>query len=76
VGIDYRVRTRAGKGGKPRVTAGAQAARDTAVSTASKAPAVPEFSAEESLAELRALATSAGAEIACTGVQIQRDSQR
>jgi len=64
VGIDYRVRTRAGKGGKPRVTAGAQAARDTAVSTASKAPAVPEFSAEESLAELRALATSAGAEIA------------
>ena len=64
MGIDYRVRTRAGKGGKSPVTAGAQAARDTAVSTASKAPAVPEFSAEESLEELRALATSAGAEIA------------
>jgi GTP-binding protein HflX len=47
------------------LTAGAQAARDTAAaSTTSKAPSVPEFSAEESLDELRTLATSAGAEIA------------
>ncbi len=62
VGLDYRAR----KGGKSVATSQAQAARDTASSTktASKAPAVPEFSAEESLAELRTLATSAGAEIA------------
>ena len=41
-------------------------ARDSATSVpgASKAPRVPEFSAEESLDELRALANSAGAQIA------------
>jgi GTP-binding protein HflX len=41
-------------------------ARDgaTANLSASKAPTIPEFSAEESLEELRTLATSAGAEIA------------
>src|SRR5450432_1431254 len=41
-------------------------ARDgaTANTSASKAPTIPEFSAEESLEELRTLATSAGAEIA------------
>ncbi len=69
VGIDYRVRSRAGavaKTAKGSLTAGAQAARDSAPSVpgASKAPRVPEFSAEESLDELRALATSAGAQIA------------
>ena len=64
MGLDYRVRTRT-KSGKATLTAGAQAARDTAAaSTTSKAPSVPEFSAEESLEELRTLATSAGAEIA------------
>ena len=64
MGLDYRVRTRS-KSGKATLTAGAQAARDTAAaSTTSKAPSVPEFSAEESLDELRTLATSAGAEIA------------
>jgi GTP-binding protein HflX len=68
VGIDYRVRSRAGsaaKGAKSSLTTGAQAARDSATSApgASKAPRVPEFSAEESLDELRALATSAGAHI-------------
>jgi GTP-binding protein HflX len=48
------------------LTTGAQAARDSASSApgASKAPKVPEFSAEESLEELRSLATSAGAQIA------------
>jgi GTP-binding protein HflX len=68
VGIDYRVRLRAGPAANPKgsLTAGAQAARDgaTSVSGASKAPRIPEFSAEESLDELRSLATSAGAQIA------------
>jgi GTP-binding protein HflX len=68
VGIDYRVRSRPGsvaKTAKGSLTSGAQAARDSATSVpgASKAPRVPEFSAEESLDELRALATSAGAQI-------------
>jgi GTP-binding protein HflX len=65
VGIQYRTRTQAAKGAKPGITAGAQAARDSAAAaTISKAPSIPEFSAEESLDELRTLATSAGAEIA------------
>jgi GTP-binding protein HflX len=69
VGIDYRVRSRAsstGKTAKGSLTGGAQAARDSAATVpgASKAPRVPEFSAEESLNELRSLATSAGAQIA------------
>jgi GTPase len=69
VGIDYRVRSRpssAAKTAKGSLTAGAQAARDSASSVpgASKAPLIPEFSAEESLEELRSLATSAGAQIA------------
>ena len=68
VGIDYRVRSRAGsvaKTAKGSLTSGAQAARDSATSApgASKAPRIPEFSAEESLDELRSLATSAGAQI-------------
>ncbi len=51
---------------KGSLTAGAQAARDSASSVpgVSKAPPIPEFSAEESLDELRSLATSAGAQIA------------
>src|SRR5882724_1196270 len=60
VGLDYRKRSRAS--GKKGLTDSAQAARDGSVS--SKAPPVPEFTAEESLDELRTLATSAGAEIA------------
>ena len=69
VGIDYRLRSRAGsaaKNAKGSLTSGAQAARDSAsgVPGTSKAPPVPEFSAEESLDELRSLATSAGAQIA------------
>src|SRR5207302_9731262 len=42
----------------------AQAARDTTALALSKTPRIPEFSAQESLDELRALATSVGAEIA------------
>jgi GTPase len=63
VGIDYRLRkppsANIGKGPLP---AGAQAARENA--TASKVRATPQFSCEESLEELRALANSAGAEVA------------
>jgi GTP-binding protein HflX len=64
VGIDYRRRSH--KPIRSSLTDGAQAARDSASSMpgTSKAPSIPQFSAEESLDELRALATSAGAEIA------------
>jgi GTPase len=65
VGIEYRVRAPQAKArGKP-LTSEAQAARDNASSTGarSKAPSIPQFSAEESLAELRTLAQSAGAEV-------------
>jgi GTPase len=65
VGLQYRIRSRAGnKAGPGPATASAQVARDQAISSSSKAPKIPEFSAEESLDELRSLATSAGAEIA------------
>ena len=66
MGIEYHTRKTAGKS-RPNtgsLTGGAQAARDNAAPSASKAPSVPEFSAEESLAELRSLAASAGAQIA------------
>jgi GTP-binding protein HflX len=61
VGLDVRVRSR--KAGKRTLTAGAQSARDAATSLAAgaKPPSIPEFSADESLDELRTLATSAGA---------------
>ncbi len=65
VGIDYH--TRSLGGGKPKrtVTSQARAARDaSSAGIASQAPPIPEFTAEESMAELRTLATSAGAEIA------------
>jgi GTP-binding protein HflX len=65
VGIEYRTRRRSSASAKAgSLTAGAQAARDTTVPSATKAPTTPEFSAEESLEELRSLATSAGAAIA------------
>ena len=68
VGLEYRSRSRGSSafaGKKGSLTSGAQAARDSATvgPGASKAPPIPEFSAEESLAELRSLAGSAGAEI-------------
>src|SRR5207248_1471926 len=60
--LEYR--SRAGsKGVKSSLTAAAQAARDTTALALSKTPRIPEFSAQESLDELRALAASAGAEI-------------
>ena len=70
VGVEFRTRGRAGKTGSATITAGAQAARDHAASTAPSSAASslprdsPDFSSEESLDELRALATSAGAQIA------------
>ena len=68
VGLDYRTRSRAASGAnhaKGSLTSGAQISRDSfaASSPASNAPKIPEFSAQESLDELRALASSAGAEI-------------
>jgi len=65
VGVEFRsLSRRAGKASKS-ITAGAQAARDHATSTATVLPSdSPDFSWEESLDELRSLATSAGAEIA------------
>jgi len=67
VGLDARTRSRAGT--KSAVTAQANVARDAvALSTPSAPkkdgrPSIPEFDAEESLAELRTLAESAGAKV-------------
>jgi len=76
VGLDVRTRGR----GAAKVTAQAQAARDSSAtaSTGTKAaqagksskPSIPEFDAEESLSELRTLAGSAGARI--VGEVLQR----
>ena len=65
VGVDYRVRrTPAAKSSKGSLTAGAQAARESAsLNTAAQPPSAPQFSADESLEELRSLATSAGAQV-------------
>jgi len=73
VGIDVRTR---GRGAKGTVTAQAQAARDAASTTGASSgkpgpsgksvtnkPSIPEFDADESLAELRTLAESAGANV-------------
>jgi len=69
--VGLEVRSNRGRG-KGAITAGAQAARDAAsAATAGKPgtkadghkPNIPEFDAEESLAELRTLAGSAGAEV-------------
>jgi GTPase len=72
VGVEFRTRGRAGRSGKsgsPPITAGALAARDHATSVAASSSSLspansPDFSPEESLDELRTLATSAGAQIA------------
>ena len=67
VGVEFRTKRRGGgKLSSAAITPGAQAARDQAVSAdASTLPAdSPDFSPEESLDELRALASSAGASIA------------
>jgi GTP-binding protein HflX len=66
VGLDYGRQRSRWSAAANALTGAAQAARDsaTSVSAGAKVPAAPVFSAEESLAELRELATSAGAEIA------------
>ncbi len=68
VGVEFRTRGRAGKKSSTAITPGAQAARDHATSVAASSSSLPadspDFSSEESLDELRALATSAGAQIA------------
>ena len=78
VGVEFRTRGRAGhaghagKTGSAGITPGAQAARDHATSVAASSSSLPagspdftsDFTFEDSLDELRALATSAGAEIA------------
>lgn len=58
VGLDYRRRSRTSR---KTLTPAAQAARDVTVNQ--RTPSEPQFSAEESLSELRDLAVSAGAEI-------------
>lgn len=70
VGLDCRTRPRQkpdAKGARARagLSGQASAARESAGgSVTSKAPPIPEFTAEESLDELRSLATSAGAGVA------------
>ena len=74
VGVEFRSKGRgaAGKSRSSAMTAGAQAARDHAAITASSSASSssssmpndsPDFTSEESLDELRTLASSAGAEI-------------
>ena len=65
VGVEFRTRGRSTKITGTTITAGAQAARDhaTSIATGRRADS-PDFSSEESLDELRSLATSAGAQIA------------
>lgn len=65
VGLEYRARRKPGAV-KGALTPGAQVARDTALakSSAAQPSHAPEFTARESLDELRTLTGSAGAEIA------------
>ncbi len=66
VGIEYRPSRSSAAKNKDEEGAlppAAKAARDFSVTTAAKASRLPAFSAEESLAELRELATSAGADV-------------
>jgi GTP-binding protein HflX len=66
VGVEFRTSRRVvGKAASNSITAEAQAARNHATSVAASLPSdSPDFSSEESLDELRTLATSAGAQIA------------
>ncbi|HEX9121393.1 MAG TPA: hypothetical protein VF840_12715, partial [Terriglobales bacterium] len=65
VGLDYRQRSRpSAKGDDGTVLPSARAARNAAsVPAEAKSERQPLFSAEESLAELKELATSAGAQV-------------
>ncbi len=60
VGVEFRTKGRA-KPGSSTITSGAQAARNHATSSSSASLDSPDFSSEESLDELRTLASSAGA---------------
>jgi len=65
VGIDYRVRERrTSESEGVTLTRSARLARESARPAGSRQPSIPQFSAEESLAELHALAVSAGASVA------------
>jgi GTP-binding protein HflX len=67
VGVEFRHRSKSSpNAGKSPLTAGQQAARASSTPSASAdlASRIPDFTAEESLAELRTLATSAGADVA------------
>jgi GTPase len=68
VGVEFRSQGRAARKKSASLTTGAQAARDHATSVSASSSLrpsdSPDFSSEESLDELRALATSAGANIA------------
>ena len=57
MGLDYRKRSR------PRGSSAHAAPQGTTSSTPSKAPPIPEFTAGESIEELRSLAASAGADV-------------
>jgi GTP-binding protein HflX len=75
VGLDYRARSQGRPSrGSDDVSSSARQARDAASRTSEEAKTarVPRFTAEESMAELRELATSAGAEVAGEFLQ-QRD---
>jgi GTPase len=72
VGIDYRGRGSSAKGeerSRGQLTAGARAARNAVALSVPESVRPPQFSPEESLAELRELALSAGAEIAGEFIQ-------
>jgi GTP-binding protein HflX len=73
VGLDYRPRAQ-GNARAGEITPAARQARDAALrpTQLAKSERTPQFSAQESLAELRELAVSAGAEVASEFLQ-QRD---
>ncbi len=70
VGIEVRSRGRSSGAPRTHDITAASSAREASPLAGVNAPLVPQFSAEESLAELRSLALSAGAEIA--GELLQR----
>jgi GTPase len=70
VGVEFRTKSRSGKTGPATITPSAQAARDHASNVATSSATSrslplgsPDFTSEDSLDELRTLATSAGATI-------------
>ncbi|MFB3812939.1 MAG: GTPase HflX [Terriglobales bacterium] len=74
VGLEYHARAQSGATASQRIPPAARQARDAARGSAdsAKSARTPQFTAEESLEELRELASSAGAEVAGEFLQ-QRD---